>query len=340
MHSPHIAKPTTVSVIMLKVLAALLPGLIVYVHFYGIGVLVQLALATGTALLAEAAMLKLRGLPVDFFLRDYSAVLTAWLLALAMPPLGAWWLIVVATLFAIVIAKQLYGGLGNNPFNPAMVGFAVAIVAFPAQMAQWGSPTVPLHELEQLAYIFTRQLPPGAALDAVVSATPLDFLKTQLLLGDHSVPELLARPLYGHVAGIGGEWIALGYLVGGLFLWKQRLIPWQTPLAMLAGLAAVATPLWLYDPLHFANPLFHLAAGATMLAAFFIVTDPVTAPTTPRGRLIFGFLVGVLTYVIRVFGGFPDSVAFAVLIMNIAVPFIDHTTQPPVFGAKRKGGSA
>jgi len=340
MHSPHIAKPTTVSVIMLKVLAALLPGLIVYVHFYGIGVLVQLALATGTALLAEAAMLRLRGLPIGFYLRDGSAVVTAWLLALAMPPLGAWWLIVVATLFAIVIAKQLYGGLGNNPFNPAMVGFAVAIVAFPAQMAQWGSPSAPLDALEQLVYIFTRQLPAGAVLDAVASATPLDFLKTQLLLGGHSVPQLFANPLYGHVAGIGGEWIALGYLAGGLFLWQQRLIPWQTPLAMLAGVVALALPLWLHDPQHYANPLFHLAAGATMLAAFFIVTDPVSGPTTPRGRLIFGFLVGVLIYVIRVFGGFPDSVAFAVLIMNIAVPFIDHTTQPPVFGAKRKKGSA
>jgi len=340
MHSPHIAKPTTVSAIMLKVLAALLPGLILYVFFYGIGVLVQLALATATALLAEAATLKLRNAPVGFFLRDGSAVLTACLLALAMPPLGAWWLIVVATLFAIVIAKQLYGGLGNNPFNPAMAGLAAVIVAFPAQMAPWASPSAPLNALQQLAYIFTRQLPPGATLDATAAATPLAHLKTQLLLGDYGVSQLFATHLYGHLAGVGSVWIALGYLVGGLFLWRQRLIPWQTPLAMLVGVASVGLPLWLLDPAHFANPLFHLTAGATMLTAFFIVTDPVTAPTTPRGRLIFGFLAGVLLYVIRVFGGMPDAMAFAVLVMNSAVPFIDHTTQPPVFGAKRKGGPA
>ncbi|MDN0083978.1 RnfABCDGE type electron transport complex subunit D [Crenobacter sp. SG2305] len=340
MHSPHIAKPTTVSVIMLKVLAALVPGLILSVFFNGIGVLAQLALATATALLAEAAMLKLRGVPVRFFLRDGSAVLTAWLLALTMPSLGAWWLIVVATLFAIVIAKQLYGGLGNNPFNPAMAGFAAVIVAFPAQMAQWASPGVPLNALQQLAYIFTHQLPSSGAPDAVAPATSLGLLKTRMLLDGYDVSQFFATPLYGHVAGFGSVWIALAYLAGGLFLWRQQLIPWQTPVAMLVGVASVALPLWQYDPVHFANPLFHLTASATMLAAFFIVTDPVTAPATSRGRLIFGFLVGVLLYVIRVFGGMPDAVAFAVLIMNIAVPFIDHTIQPPVFGAKRKGGPA
>ncbi|RXZ42470.1 RnfABCDGE type electron transport complex subunit D [Crenobacter cavernae] len=329
--SPFMARPTTVSVVMLKVLGALLPGIALYAWFYGAGVLVQIALASVTALAAEAAMLKARGQPIGFSLKDGSALVTAWLLALAMPPLGAWWMIVVATLFAIVIAKQLYGGLGNNPFNPAMVGFAVMIVAFPAQMAQWGSAGAPLGAWDQIAYIFTGALPPG--VDAVASATPLDHLKTQLTLGT-PVDAVFASPIYGHLAGAGGEWIALAYLAGGLFLWRQKLIPWQTPLAMLAGVTALALPLWLYDPAHYANPLFHLLAGATLLGAAFIVTDPVTGPTTPRGRLIFGFSVGVLVYVIRVFGGFPDSVAFAVLIMNIAVPFIDQATRPPVFGAK------
>jgi len=336
-HATHIAKPATVSTVMLKVLAALLPGIALSVYCNGIGVLLQLALATVTAVAAEAAMLRLRGVPVAPFLKDLSAVVTAWLLALAMPPLGAWWLIVVATLFAIVVAKQLYGGLGNNPFNPAMVGFAVAIISFPAQMAAWGSPLAPLDAAAQLQWIFTHSLPAGSVLDAVSSATPLDLLKTGLLQGGQDAANLLSGSRFGQWGNAGGEWVALGWLIGGLWLWQQKLIPWQTPLAMLAGVCAMAGVLWLAEPALYASPLFHMVNGATLLAAAFIVTDPVSGATTPLGRLIFGLLVGVLTVLIRVFGGFPDAVAFAVLIMNIAVPFIDQYTQPRVFG--HKGGN-
>ncbi|MGL6071257.1 RnfABCDGE type electron transport complex subunit D [Craterilacuibacter sp.] len=336
MHAPYIAKPATVSLIMGKVLLALVPGIAVSVWFYGIAVLVQLGLASLTALAAEAAMLRLRGLPVAPFLKDGSALLTAWLLALSMPALGAWWLIVVATLFAIVVGKQLYGGLGNNPFNPAMVGFAVAIVSFPAQMAHWGMAHGPLDAVGQLAWIFTRQLPAGLTLDAVSMATPLDYLKTQLLLGGSDISSLRQGPMFGQIAGVGSEWVALAYLAGGLYLLQQRVISLQAPLAMLAGLSLLAIPLWLWNPAHYADPLFHLLAGATLLAACFIVTDPVSAPTSARGKLIFGFGVGVLIYVIRVFGGYPDAAAFAVLLMNIAVPLIDQLTRPPVFGAHNR----
>ncbi|MCP9758040.1 RnfABCDGE type electron transport complex subunit D [Aquitalea sp. S1-19] len=340
MHAPYIARPTTVSVIMLKVLLALLPAIAVSVWFYGIGLLVQLSLASATALLAEAAMLRLRGVPVAPFLKDGSALLTAWLLALSMPALGAWWLIVVATLFAIVVGKQLYGGLGNNPFNPAMVGFAVAMVSFPAQMAHWGMPHGPLDSAAQLAWIFSRELPAGLSLDAISMATPLDYLKTQLLLGGSDIASLKQAPMFGHIAGVGSEWVALAYLGGGLYLLQQRVISYQTPLAMLAGITALAVPLWLWQPAHYVDPLFHLVAGATLLAAFFIVTDPVSGPTSARGKLIFGFGVGLLIYVIRVFGGYPDAAAFAVLLMNIAVPLIDQLTRPPAFGKRKRAKKA
>lgn len=335
-HATHIARPVTVSRVMLKVLAALLPGIAVSTYCFGPGVLVQLLLATVTALAAEAAVLQLRRRPVAPALADLSAVVTAWLLALSMPPLGAWWMIVLATLFAIVLGKQLYGGLGNNPFNPAMVGFAVMIVSFPAQMAAWGTPLAALDATAQLQWIFAHTLPAGSGLDAISSATPLDVLKTGLLQGGQTVGQLLQQPRFGQWGNAGGEWVALAWALGGLWLWQQKLIPWRTPLAMLAGVLAVSLPLWLWQPAHYASPLFHLLNGATLLAAGFIVTDPVSGSTTPLGRLIFGFLVGVLVVVIRVFGGFPDAVAFAVLIMNMAVPFIDQTTQPRVFG--RKGG--
>lgn len=335
MSAPFYARPATVSTVMGKVLLALVPGIAVSTYYSGAAVIIQLALATVTALLAESAILRLRGLPVIPFLKDGSAILTAWLLALAMPPLGVWWLIVISTLFAIVIAKQLYGGLGNNPFNPAMVGFAVAIIAFPKELSAWGALHGPLSATEQLTYIFTHQLPSSLSLDAISSATPLDLLKTQLLLGQHNVSTIMQMPQYGYAAGAGYEWIAVAFVFGGLWLWQQRIISWQTPLAFIIGICAISLPLWLINPSQYASPLFHLFAGASMLGAWFIVTDPVTSPTTARGQLIFGFSAGLLLYVIRVFGGFPDAVAFAVLIMNIAVPLIDQMTQPPVFGARQ-----
>ena len=332
MSAPFYSKPTTVSTVMGKVLLALLPGIAVSTWYFGAAVLIQIALATVTALLAEGVLLRLRGLPAAPFLKDGSAVLTAWLLALSIPPLSAWWLTVVITLLAIVVAKQLYGGLGNNPFNPAMVGVAAAIISFPKEMAARTALHDPLSSLEQLVYIFTRELPARLHWDALNSATPLDLLKTQLMLGQHDVNAILQMPPYGYLSGAGYEWIALAFVLGGLWLWQQRIIPWQTPLACLAGLCLIALPLWLINPAQYANPLFHLLGGATMLGAWFIVTDPVTSPTTGRGQLIFGLLTGILLYLIRVFGGFPDAVAFAVLIMNIAVPLIDQLTQPPVFG--------
>lgn len=339
--SPFFVKPTPLQVVMLKVAAALLPAIAVYVHVFGIGILVQLTLATLTALATEAACLKLRKYPVKPFLLDGSAIVTAWLLALSLPPLSGWWMIVLATIIAIALAKHLYGGLGQNPFNPAMIGFAVMIVSFPAQMSRWAAPLAlqsgPLDAGAQLAYIFTGRLPGGIGFDAIASATPLDTVKTALIqhggLGDVLQTTLFTS---GGLLPSQMGWIALAYLAGGLYLLFSRIIPWQTPLSFIAGLGLMAAAMHLFDPNHYTSPLFHLFGGAAMLGAFFIITDPVSGPTTPRGRLIFGASIGVLTYLIRVFGGYPDGVAFAVIILNIAAPFIDQYTQPAVFGRKAK----
>lgn len=339
MSSPYLAKPARVSVVMLKVVAALLPGIAVHVWFFGAGILLQLVLATAACYGFEAAMLKLRGVMLRPFLTDGSALVTALLIALSFPPLGPWWLVVVASFFAIVVAKHLYGGLGNNPFNPAMVGYAVMIVSFPAQMSQWAAVHAPLDALQQFAYILTRRLPDGVGLDAIAAATPLDYLKTQLSAG-HALTDSLTSPVFGYVAGIGAEWVALAWLAGGLFLLRQKIFSWHAPVAMLTTLAALAALFHLFDPARYAAPPLHLLAGGAMLGAWFIVTDPVSGSTTPRGKLIFGAGVGLLLWVIRTFGGFPDGVAFAVLIMNVAVPFIDRYTQPPVFGRKGKGAAA
>ena len=320
---------------MFKVLLALMPGIMAYVWIYGGGILVTLSLATATALLAEAALLKIRQRPIQPYLMDMSAVVTAWLLALALPPLAPWWLVIVGTFFAIVVAKQLYGGLGYNPFNPAMVGYAVLLISFPLIMTKWPAPLLlaeaPLSFMDQLHFIFTHALPENIKLDAITSATPLDYLKTQLML-KHEVASITQAPIFGMYGAKGGEIVTGAYLLGGLYLLQQRIISWHLPTAFLVALALISFGFYTLHPEHFANPLFHLMSGASMLCAFFIITDPVSGPTTPRGKLYFAAGIGILTYLIRVYGGYPDGVAFAVLIMNMCVPLIDACTQPRVFG--------
>jgi electron transport complex protein RnfD len=322
---------------MFKVLLALVPGIAAYVWVFGGGILVSLTLATLTALTAEAVLLKIRQRPVKPYLMDMSAVVTAWLLALALPPLAPWWLVIVGTFFAIVIAKQLYGGLGYNPFNPAMVGYAVLLISFPLIMTKWPAPLSlaehPLSFMDQLNFIFGHGLPTDIKVDAITSATPLDYLKTQLML-KHEVASITQAPIFGIFGAKGGELVTGAYLLGGLYLLQQRIISWHLPTVFLAALAAISLAFYAIDPSHFANPLFHLMSGASMLCAFFIITDPVSGPTTPKGKIYFAAGVGVLTYLIRVYGGYPDGVAFAVLLMNMCVPLIDALTQPRVFGHK------
>ncbi len=337
--SPFISKPDNVSQIMLKVLFALIPGIAMYVWYFGPAILVSLTLASITALATEAAMLKLRDRPVAPFLKDNSALLTGWLLALSIPPLAPWWLVVVGTAFCISVSKHLYGGLGNNPFNPAMIGYAILIVSFPVQMTHWLTPhglgSIELSFLNQLEYIFTGVLPEGLKLDAITMATPLDTLKTHLHLNE-SVKDILDMPIYGRLAGQGSEMVAWGFMLGGAYLLMTRIISWHIPVAYLGTLFAVAGIFHLVDPAHYVTPLFHWFSGAAMLGAFFILTDPITSPTTHKGKLIFAAGAGLITYLIRAFGGFPDGMAFATLLMNICVPLIDAYTQPRVFGKKEQ----
>ncbi len=333
--APFLLKNASVSQVMTQVCIALIPGILAYVWLIGPAILVQLVIASLAALLAESFMLKVRGKPQAMFLSDGSAIVTAWLIALTFPPLAPWWLVALGTVFAIVVAKHLYGGLGQNPFNPAMVAFAVCIVAFPALMSQWPSVGLRMPLVDQMNII----LGLAPRVDALSGATPLDSLKTALKLGEGSVDvaQLLAnQDIFGNFAGRGWEWVAGGYLLGGLWLWQRKLITWHVPFAFIAAMTLLSGALWLYNPAHFANPLFHLLSGGAMLGAFFIATDPVSGCTTPRGKLIFGAGAGLLAYTIRVFGGYPDGVAFAVLLMNLSAPLIDLLTQPPVFGKKDK----
>jgi electron transport complex protein RnfD len=331
----YVSQPSSVSTVMLRVLLALGLAIAAYVIYFGPAILVSITLASLTAVVCEATLLRMRNYPIRPYLEDGSALVTAWLLALSMPPLAPWWLIVGGTAFAIVVAKHLYGGLGSNLFNPAMAGYALMLISFPMQMTQWPAVDMLAHAqlsfVDTLRYIFGGGLPAGTTLDALTMATPLDLLKTELKLG-HTVNEVTRSPVYGYLAGKGSEIVALGYLAGGIFLLQQRIITWHIPVAFLAALFAAALWFHVYDGDRYVAPWFHLMSGGAMLGAFFIVTDPVTGATTPKGKLIFGAMIGFLTYLIRTFGGYPDGIAFAVLIMNMCVPLIDAYTQPRVFG--------
>ncbi|MEG0264184.1 electron transport complex subunit RsxD [uncultured Citrobacter sp.] len=328
---------------MLLVLIAALPGIAAQLWFFGWGTLVQIFLAAISAIAAEAGVLKLRKQPVVAILKDNSALLTGLLLAVSLPPLAPWWMVVLGTVFAVIIAKQLYGGLGQNPFNPAMIGYVVLLISFPVQMTSW----LPPHEIaatvpgfvDAINVIFTGHTSSGGdmntlrmGIDGISQATPLDTFKTSLHAG-RTVEQVMQYPIYsGMLAGAGWQWVNLAWLAGGVMLLWKNAIRWHIPVSFLLSLAVCATLGWLFSPESLASPQLHLLSGATMLGAFFILTDPVTASTTNRGRLIFGALAGLLVWLIRSFGGYPDGVAFAVLLANITVPLIDYYTRPRVYG--------
>ncbi|RLA20763.1 MAG: electron transport complex subunit RsxD [Gammaproteobacteria bacterium] len=331
--SPHIKPRNRVDKMMLQVLLALIPGALAMIWFFGWGILFNLLVASATAIACEALILKLRNKPVRSTLCDLSALLTGILLALALPPLAPWWLAFVGTAFAIIIAKQLYGGLGYNPFNPAMIGYVVLLISFPQQMTAWIPPSTIAATpsfLESLQLLLGL-IPESLNIDAMTMATPLDTMKTELGI-NRTTGEIMDNELFGTFGGTGWEWIANAYLLGGIWLIYKRVISWHIPVALLFGLTAISFIFFLTGPDSHPYPFFHLFSGAIMLGAFFIATDPVTASTTPKGRLIYGFLIGLLIYIIRSYGGYPDAVAFAVLIMNLTVPLIDYYTQPRVFG--------
>jgi electron transport complex protein RnfD len=325
---------------MTKVIVALIPAIAAYCYFFGWGMLIHLTIAIATGLACEAAMLKIRQRPLAPFLTDGSVVVSTILLTFCIPPLSPWWLTVIGVAFAVIVAKHLYGGLGYNPFNPAMVGYVVLLISFPKEMTAWVPPNM-LYDLkvgfvDTLMIIFTGQFPYTLSIDALSSATPLDLVKAELALSK-TVDEVRAgSAIFGDFGGIGWEWIGNWIFLGGVWLVYKKVISWHIPLAMLGSLFTIALIFYLKDASNYASPMFHIFSGAAMLGAFFIATDPVSACTTSLGRIIYGAGIGVLTYVIRVWGGYPDGVGFAVLLMNMAAPTIDYYTQPRVYGHNKE----
>ena len=331
--SPYSHGDSSLQQVMMQVILALIPTIAIYFWIFGWGIITNIVLASTFCLGFEAIIMWLRRRPIKNTLFDGSALVTAMLLAITIPPLSSWWIILIGSMAAIVFAKQIYGGLGFNPFNPAMVGFVVLLISFPKEMTQWLAPIESGQQamglLPSLQFVFG-----STGLDALSGATPLDALKSGIRMGETVNEAMVNTPIFGQLSGIGWEWINLAILAGGLWMLWRKTIRWQVPVAMLGSLAAIASLFYLIDPNHYADPLFHIFGGGALLGAFFIATDPVSGATSPKGRIIFGIGVGLLTYIIRSWGGFPDGVAFSILLMNMSAPMIDYYTQPKAFGQR------
>ncbi|MCK4622597.1 MAG: RnfABCDGE type electron transport complex subunit D [Desulfuromonadales bacterium] len=314
--SPHIHSGETTDKVMRLVIYALLPATALSIYFFGLPALSVLLICTLGCMAFEALSCKLMKQPLT--LVDGSAALTGILLALNLPPSTPWWMSLLGAAIAILIGKQIYGGLGYNPFNPALVARVVLLISFPVQMTSWTAPA-----------------PIGSGLDAVTAATPLGEMKTAVMLTG-KLPEMatsgFGNYFLGNMAGSLGEVSALVLLLGGFFLLFKKVISWHIPISFIGTVLIIGGIFWLLDPSKYPNPLFHLITGGLILGAFFMATDMVTSPVTDKGMLIFGCGCGLLTVLIRLFGGYPEGVSFAILLMNACTPLIDRYTRPKIYG--------
>jgi electron transport complex protein RnfD len=333
--SPHVHKPAGTSEVMRLVILATVPGICAMTFFFGWGTLINLVLACSLALVFEAICIKARHRPISFYLKDNSALVTAVLLALSLPPFAPWWLTTVAVFVAIVIAKQLYGGIGQNPFNPAMIAYALVLISFPIEMTRWTGPFVmqAAEGWQVLSFTDTLNVIFGGwqtAADAFTSATPLDEMRHRA--GMTTTEIWRSSSVLANI----GAWhaVSAAYLMGGIFLLYKKIFTWHTPASLILTLAAVSLLFYVISPDNYTDPIFHISVGATIFGAFFIATDPVSAATSNIGKIWYGAGIGLLIYIIRTWGNYPDAVAFSVLIMNLAAPFIDQYTQPRTYGHK------
>lgn len=340
---PHAHTQNSVRSVMLKVMFALLPATLFGFYLFGWPAINLFVLSIAAALLSESFCLYLAGKPQKFFLLDGTAILTAWLMAMTLPPWAPWWIAVVGSVFAIVVGKHVFGGIGQNIFNPAMLARVVLLISFPLEMTTWitpypfGSATTPGF-LQGLQITFQGM----TTADFVSGASVLGDIRTQLGQG-HELSQILLHNtdqthlLSGLMKGSLGETAAFLILAGGLLLIMQRIITWHIPLAMLASVALLSSLFHFIHPEHFAGPSIHLLSGGLMLGAFFIATDPVTSPNSAMGKIIFGAACGALVFIIRTWGGYPEGVAFAVMIMNAITPLLDYYVRPRIYGYRRKG---
>ncbi len=318
--SPHVHGGLSVKKVMWGVVIAMVPAMLASFYFFGLGAIKVTLVAVLSAVIFEYVIVKfiMKQKPD---LMDGSAVITGILLAFNVPSNLPIWIIIIGALIAIGVAKLSFGGLGKNPFNPALVGRVFLLISFPVQMTSWP--------------VVNKVFPMG--LDAVTGPTPLGIVKEGLKNGDKMSDLMSQVPDYtqlflGQSGGSLGEVSALFLLLGGIYMLIRKIITWHIPVSFLGSVIVFSGIFWLYDPSTFVNPLFHLVTGGMMLGVFFMATDMVTSPMTPKGQLIFGAGVGILTIIIRVWGAYPEGVSFAILLMNAVVPHLNNAFKPKRFG--------
>jgi len=315
--SPHLRTEESIPKIMGSVLIALLPATAMGVYLFGFRALLIVLMCTGSAVAIEALCQKALGRGIT--ITDWSAAVTGLLLALNLPPGSPWWMALLGSGLAIVLGKQIYGGLGNNPFNPALVARVILLISFPVQMTTWWQPKSSFF---------------GMA-DVVTTATPLGAMKTHLMMKgslDGFTINRLLDPLIGNIGGCIGEVSVIALALGGFYLLVRKVISWHIPGTYLGTVFLATALLWWFNPHRFINPFFHLFTGGLFLGAIYMATDMVTSPVTKSGMVLFGVGCGLITVVIRAFGGYPEGVSFSILLMNAATPLIDRFTAPKPFG--------
>ncbi|HJZ40707.1 MAG TPA: RnfABCDGE type electron transport complex subunit D [Bacteroidales bacterium] len=324
--SPHIASEQSVSKMMYGVIISLVPAFLITLYVFGLGALVVTVISILSCVLAEMVIQQFI-LKTRISIGDGSAMVTGLLLAFNLPSNLPWWMVALGALFAIGIGKMTYGGLGNNPFNPALVGRVFLLISFPVQMTSW-----PLPVASRLQYV-----------DAATGATPLGFLK-EAVRGGVTVPEAMnqlpdhMQLFMGQMGGSLGEVSAVALIIGFFWLLYKRIITWHIPVSMIATIFIFTGILWLADPSKNASPVFHILTGGIMLGAIYMATDLVTSPMTKTGMFIYAVGIGLITVIIRVYGAYPEGVSFAILIMNAFVPLINKYIKPRRFGEEVKHG--
>jgi electron transport complex protein RnfD len=305
--SPHQKERRDTSAVMRGVIYALIPAVIASIFYFKVRAFLLIIVCIAGAIITEAIFQKLRRKPVTIY--DGSALLTGLLLALVLPPTIPLWVAFLGAMMAIVIGKQIFGGLGQNIFNPALVGRAFLMATFPVMLTTW--------------------IKPGL-FDAVTTATPLSIMKFDKVI----TPTL--QLFLGNTAGSLGETCAIALIIGGIFLLVMKYMDWRIPLSFIATVIVLTGVLYLMKPGQYATSWFHLFSGGLMIGAFFMATDPVTSPITKKGRHVFGIGCGLLVVIIRTWGGLPEGVMYSILLMNAVTPLINRYTAPVQFGGRKK----
>lgn len=344
MNFPYIYHIYNVRKIMFLVIIACIPGIITKCYFFGSGTLIQILLSITISLLLEIVVLKIRLKNIKIHLQDNSAVLTSILFGISIPSLLPWWMTAIGIFFSIVVAKHLYGGIGQNIFNPAMLGYAILLISFPVHMNNWNESNSNLPLLknikQSLNIIFFQNnihdienTNSNIFPEVFTEATPLNNFKIRNHLKDTYISE---RTEYHFLKNIivqnNWKYINISFFLGGFFLFLKKIICWRIPLSFLSVLGILSTVSFIYSKELFLSPFIHFFSGGTMICAFFIATDPVTTSCTNIGKIVFGMIIGFLTWIIRNYSDYPDAIAFSILFANMLVPLIDHCTKTSGYG--------